>query len=311
MSGVRELREKIDVPDEIKQAGLDGSLVLFVGAGVSMLLGLPSWQGLAASVLEELRTNKYLNYSEIEQLKNLDPKKQLSIAFLIAKQNKYRIETEKYLNKKNRNSAVYEHLNKIGSSCVTTNYDEFLEPKFVNKKDGSKTAPKANRVFDRERMYAKLLNEPGSVVHLHGCIQNADSMVITTKDYLEHYDSEKVQSFLGELFEKKTVLFLGYGLEEAEILETILRRGRVKGETERKRFAIQGFFRSELPLYEKLSEYYENSFGVHLLGFIRDFENYDGLEEIIRSWADQIEIREPPLVEDLNFMNEVLGDEWT
>ena len=69
------------------------------------------------------------------------------------------------------------------------------------------------------------LDRNGNVVHIHGCVDDPDSMVITTRDYLDHYSTTEVQDFLRYLFEKKTVLFLGYGLEEIEVLEYILRRG--------------------------------------------------------------------------------------
>lgn len=89
MSVVPELIDEFFPPEEIVQAGLNGELVLFVGAGASMLLGLPSWSGLALKVLEDLRQAEYLNYSELEQLQTLDAKKQLSIAQLIAEAKKY------------------------------------------------------------------------------------------------------------------------------------------------------------------------------------------------------------------------------
>ena len=309
MGKAPDLREIFNPPDEIVQAGLNGDLVFFVGAGASMLLDLPSWSGLAAKALHDLRQNGLLNYSEIEQLNTLDPKKQLSIAYSIAEDNKHNLDLTKHLTGKSEGDSIFKAINDIGCSCVTTNYDELLAPRFVDTKDGSTTAASVNRVYEREMFFAKLLNEPGVVVHLHGAISKPETMIVTTKDYLEHYDHENVQEFLGELFEKKTILFLGYGLEEAEILEHILRRGAVKPTRDRKRFALQGFFLSQKPLYQNLHTYYEKSFGVHLLGFVRDHENYKCLEAIIKTWANQIEVRKPPLAADYDFMDEVFSDE--
>lgn len=308
MSKVPDLREIFDPPEEITQAGLNGDLVLFVGAGASILLGLPSWEDLASDALAELRKKGFLNYSEVEQLNTLDAKKQLSIAYLKAEDNGYKLDLSKYLKCKGEGDNIYKAINDIGCPCVTTNYDELIAPRFLENPDGSTTPMPVVRISERDKFYAKLLNEPGTVVHLHGAISKPETMIVTTKEYLEHYDHENVQEFLNELFEKKTVLFLGYGLGEAEILEHILRRGSVKTTQDRRRFALQGFFLSQRPLYENLHHYYEKSFGVHLLGFVRDHQNYECLESIVKSWVSQIEIRKPPLVNDIDFMDEVLGD---
>lgn len=306
---IPKLTDEFLPPDEIVQAALSGDLILFVGAGASMLLGLPSWDGLASKALESLRRAGHIDFSELEQLQTLNAKRQLSIAKLIADENKYELKIEQYLAGTSEGDSIYKALNDIGCSCVTTNYDELLSPRYFATKDGSATPVPVNRVSEPDKFFAHLLDEPGTVVHLHGAISNPDTMIVTTTDYLKHYDHEHVQSFLGGLFERKVVLFLGYGLEEAEILEHILRRGRVKNSNERKRFALDGFFRSQIPLYENLCRYYENSFGVHLLGFERDKENYKGLESIIKSWVNKIEIRKPPLIGDVEFMNGVLGNE--
>lgn len=307
MSRPPDLREVPELPIEIRQAALDGDLVLFVGAGVSMIADLPSWEGLAWKVLEDLRQNEYLNYSELEQLKGLDPKKQLSIAELIAKENSISLELPKHLAVGKGDKGIYNYLNRIGCSCVTTNYDELLEPHFYRTKDGSSTTSPVTRVSQKEDFLAGHLNTPGTVVHLHGSVSKQDKMVVTTKQYLEHYDDEMVKHFLGELFEKKTILFIGYRLEEVEILEHILRRGRVRETKDKRRFALMPFFLSQFPLYRMLYEYYLKSFGVHLIGFIRDHKDYKQLEDIIKVWSEQIEVRPPPLVKDLEFMDEVLG----
>ena len=310
MSKVQDLREIFDPPDEIIQAGLNGELILFVGSGVSMLLGLPSWDELSNKVLDELREKKFLNYSEIEMIKSLNPKKKLSIADLIAHENRVELDFKKHLTGKIEGDSIYKAINDIGCPCVTTNYDELLAPRFIETKDGSTTAAPIVRITERDKLFAKLLNEPGTVVHLHGAISKPETMILTTKQYLEHYDHENVQKFLSELFKKKTILFLGYGLEEAEILEYILRKGSAKKETkDRRRFMLQAFFCSQKPLYNNLHMYYEKSFGVYLLGVLKDYENYKCLEKIVESWANQIEIRKPALTNDVDFMDEVLRDD--
>ncbi len=308
MSTAPLLRPMFDPPNEIVQAGLDGDLVLFIGAGASRRLGLPSWSGLSRLVLHDLRQAGLINYSDLEQLRGLDAKKQLSIAHLIAKQNDFVIDYSSYLSNPNGESTIYADINKIGCPCVTTNYDELLEPVHLDADDGSETPTAIKRIVGAEKLYAKHLNDPGCVVHLHGAISDSDFIIVTTRDYLEHYDKEKTQEFLRELFTKKVVLFIGYGLEEAEILELILRKGDARDNKENCRFALQGFFLSEQPLYNNLYSYYEKSFGVQLLGYVRDYDGYAALDKIIRDWSNQLEIRKPPLAVDLDFMDEVLSN---
>ncbi len=289
---------------------MNGNLILFIGAGISRLLGLPSWSGLADKIMEDLREKEFLDYSEIQQLKTLDAKKRLSIAESIAR-DKYNIRNQikSCLSDASEANSIYKALNDIGSSCVTTNYDTLLSPRFNETKDGSTTAHPVKRLSDPEQYLPHWLNEPGTVIHLHGSIENPDTMIITAKDYLEHYDKEKVRVLLKHLFSNHVVLFLGYGLEEAEILEHILRWGEAQKAQERRKFTLQGFFRSEQPLYENLYRYYEGSFGIHLLGFERDKEDYQAQERIIKSWAERIEIKKRPLADDVKFMNEVLRSE--
>lgn len=318
MSKAPDLREIPELPEEIIQAGLNGELVLFVGAGISMLLGLPSWGELAWKVMTELKDKKLLNFSELEQLKTLDPKKQLSIARLILDENRQDLDLAQYFVGFVEGTSIYRSINDIGCACVTTNYDELLAPRYKDTKDDPakpgavKATPvgstDAIRYSHKGDFLAKHMDEPGTVVHLHGAFSCPETMVITTKDYLEHYDHENVQYFLGQLFAKKVVLFIGYGLEEAEILEHILRRGSVGSSKDRRRFALQGYFRSQDPLYRNLHQYYEKSFGVHLIGFVRDHKDYSQQEAILKDWASQIRVNKPSLDADIALMNEVLGN---
>ena len=306
MTRAPDMMEVPDLPDEIKQAALNGGFVMFVGAGVSQLMKLPSWKELAWSALKDLQQAGKLNFSEMDQLKTLDPKKQLSIAELIASENNVPFNLAQHLKHNREEIGIYRYLNKIGCPCVTTNYDELLSPRFVPTDAGTSSPPNIKRIYKTSEFYADHLNSPGTVVHLHGCVIDPSTIIATTQDYLKHYDIGKVQLFLRELFENKVVLFIGYGLGEAELLEHILRRGHVSNPHERKRFALQGFFRSQEPLYRNLHGYYLKSFGVHLIGFVLDHKNYSQLEIIAKTWSELIQVRPPFIADDLDFMDKVI-----
>ena len=297
------------LPESIVQAGKEGQLVLFVGAGASMRVGLPSWPGLASRILDDLRNNGILNYAELDQLKELDARKQLSIATDLAKQKKITLDYRNYLGKPNSDSDIYQYLNSIGCPCVTTNYDELLEP-IISGGIGGNAVPKTGKRFVKpEDLFAAHLDKTGSVIHLHGALSDQDTIVATTKSYLELYDQERTQQFLRDLFSQKVVLFIGYGLEEAEILEHILRRGNARKTGELKRYALQGFFTKQNTLFEQLHQYYTNAFGVELIGFARDEDDYEALDKVLMDWSTRLQINEPTLADGLALIESVLANE--
>ncbi len=307
MSDILEPRPPI--PSEVAEAAKDGRLVLFVGAGASMMLGMPSWGGLASKALNSLVASGSIDFAELEQLKQLDPKKQLSIADFIAQEKGHSLNLSQHL-KTSCESSIYNSINSIKATCVTTNYDHELNPHPLEKPSESEVTPSTNRKSGVENLQAADLKIPGTVIHLHGDMNDSDTMIVTTRDYLAHYDEPKVQHFLAELFESYVVVFIGYGLEEAEILEHILRRSGVKEASKtRQRFLLQPFFTSEQPLYDRLKVYYQKSFGVHLIGYARDKKDYRQLEEVIERWSQKLNVRPPALVDDLDMMDRILIDE--
>lgn len=273
-----------------------------------MLLGLPSWRGMARRQLKCLLKRGVLNFSDIEQLNNLDAKKQLSIAVQTAEDKNISLDLTSGLTGFSEGNSIYKSINDIGCVCVTTNYDKLLSPRCSYTQDGSATPATTNRIYEKHGLLTNYLDTLGTVIHLRGAVDDPDSMVVTTREYLEHYDDLNVKEFLSDLFVRKTVLFIGYGLEEDEVLEHILRRGGVRESDERKRFALQGYYLSEKPLYEKLYDYYKNSFGVHVIGFIRDYKNYKQQEDIFEDWAPKIVVKPPSLAVDIDRINEVLGN---
>ena len=307
------VKDMIEIPAEVKDAAANGTLIFFIGAGVSRLAGLPGWYQWAQNILEQLREKGLMSYAEIEQLKMLDPRKQLSIAKIVAGRNSVKLNFISSLDHKN-NHEVYKFIDQIGCVCVTTNYDNLIgnhTPDFDNYSSNTEIdnlSSRSSRFYKYDDLLEANLRTPGNIIHMHGCIDDPENMIITTGDYLSHYDNEFVKVFLTNLFDKYTVVFLGYGLEEIDILEYILKKGQTKKESTRKRFYLEGFFGYQEELCKNLIDYYRDYFGVHLLGFKRDKNDFNQLTVILKKWSSELKVSSPALVEDLSFIDEVLNN---
>jgi hypothetical protein len=225
-----------EIPDSLMAACKRGELIVFVGAGVSRLLGAPSWAGLADKALDELHRNGGLSFSEKTQLTSLDARKKLSIAEIIAGRTGFNLDYERLLNvKAESQSTICSDIVSIGAPIVTTNYDDWLDIELSKKiqknsdLDDSHTRPMDTRppIFcDRIDLTIDKLFNSDTIIHLHGGMKNRKSMIVTSAEYFEHYSSDMVKEFLKTLFGRFVVLFIGYGLEEAEILEFIFSKAK-------------------------------------------------------------------------------------
>jgi len=291
------------VPEELVAAAESGMLVVFIGAGISRLVGCPSWDGFASSVLDQL-TPEVIDYHERSLINSMpDPRKKLSIAKIIEEENGINIDYKSIFHVANRKSDIYQFINQFACTFVTTNYDKLIEPEI------SATKPDEEwRFYNIDDILRDKLDDQGNVIHLHGCVDNAKSMVVTTKDYLGHYASDEIPKFLEYLFKKKTVLFLGYGLEETEILEYILKGSNQLGSEEKRLFILQGFYNAEMSLFDKLEKYYAQSFNAELIGFPKDYSDYEHQKEIIRNWVDKLSFSSVAVVDELAAMEDELND---
>ncbi len=290
---------------EIEDSAQSGELVVFVGAGISRLVNCPTWEGFADKILSQLVPTG-IDYYELSQIQAIpDPKKKLSIARIVAQEKKIDLNYKAIFEIKAPDPNIYTYLNKFNCTFVTTNYDKLLLPQ------SRKSEPEENwRFYHKTDLLREKLDVNGNVVHLHGCVDDPNSMVITTRDYLDHYSRMEVQEFLTYLFESKTVLFLGYGLEEIEVLEYILRRGGTanKSKTPRiKRFILQGFFNAEMALFQKLESYYRETFVADLIGFPKDYRSYFQQEEILATWSEKLTFGGMALTDEADALEEEIN----
>jgi hypothetical protein len=325
----------IDIPESLKNAADGEGLALFIGAGVSMLGKCPSWNDLADNALKKCTKN----LAEFELLKNLAPRIKLSIACSLAKEKNQIIPFEELLHShdkelKNQDANdIYKALCGLSNFIVTTNYDRWFEKyneqRNIPNNDKLRKAhneqpdmshsskqldiPKKERYYKKEGLENIEISKP-FIVHLHGALDDPQSMVLTTGNYIERYASSTDKDgnelnqtlvFLRELFKQKNVLFIGYSLEELEILEYVIQKTK-NGNKEH--FILQGFFSFQDSVSKSMERYYKNECRITLIPFCRDDNDWLQLKHVIEYLVEEIPALSPTVIRAKQEMEALLDD---
>ena len=310
---IDEIPKYPPIPETLRVAANLKLLVPFIGAGVSRVGGYPGWVGLAQRAMSYFIDQQKFDHARFDQISELPPRLKLSLAVDLEKEHELTIDFRKILTPaEGKNVArrdVYEKVHRFwrfSDIFVTTNYDEELDnlvpPSLTSKGDATQdhTTIGPSVIYKPQDIIVDLLDHKQTVVHIHGSVRDRNSMVLTTLNYLETYQGNrheggqyienKFLTFLDQLFRTRNVLFIGYGLEELEILEYVIQKGlqeRFSHKGRIRHFLLQGFFSHQLSLARSLEGYFR-SFGIQLLPFSRDERNWDSLIDVLEKVCDEL-----------------------
>jgi len=193
------------LPDlrRIKEASLKGKLVIFVGSGISMNSGLPSWDDLINKLCDELPDS--ITNEETDKLK-------------LAQIYKNSFGTKDFFEKiKNQISKkefepnlLHQLIIKLNPShIVTTNYDNLIEKAAeLNNKPFFKVNKDSDLPYSN---YSKL------IIKMHGDL-DAKNIVLTEDDYFEYSTNfPLIESFVKSLFASHLILFVGFSFNDINL----------------------------------------------------------------------------------------------
>jgi len=276
-----------DLPKEIKDAVVYNNLVLFIGAGVLRIKGCKGWNELARTLIDLCFTKTKkgkigtcINYKEKESLcNNTDQKKIITICYEILKKNGYEEEFYKEMEKSFEGKSdldIYEDLYYLRAINITTNADEHFDKYFKN----------LDIHYDFDHNIVPDI-KCGKLYKIHGTITKRDSLVFTVSQYFNRYKDPNFKDFLENIFKGKyTVLFIGYGLSEFELLDFLF----TKTETaiEKRMFILMPFYLKEDSFLEIEKNYYETNLGIQIVPYAKDEKGYNQLYDVIKEWRKKI-----------------------
>lgn len=257
--------------------------ILFAGAGVSMTVGLPSWQTLIEHIAQELDIDlsqfcgtdiNYLTLAEFYRLK------QGSIGPLRSWMDRNWTIPEETL----KASRVHELICRLDFPIVyTTNFDRNMETAFeLHGKDFVKIVSAKD--------IARISEGMPQIVKYHGDFDDDDSIVIAETDYLERlsFESPLDIKFRSDAL-GKTILFIGYSMTDLNIRFLLHRLWKTWGGSgyERDRPPSYVFMLRPNPVEQAVLE----QWGLRVL-MERDCAPEEALETFLAKLAEGVEANE-------------------
>lgn len=198
---------EITIPHSLQNAIKENKLLLFIGAGVSKMSGMPLWNEIVMEVLQNPSIEKgqgYLNALKQElfpALEILDKIKESNIKDVY--------EAFEASTKKTIKHPIYEKLASLSRKIITTNYDTLIEYNTEIE------------VIDPSSPYrlSKLDHADEFILKIHGNCNAIDHAVIFSSDYDSLYSSnDGLAKFqLQKLISSHSCLFIGFSMNDPYI----------------------------------------------------------------------------------------------
>lgn len=277
-----------DISDQIVDAINRNTLAVFIGAGVSRVLGCNGWDDLSERLIKRCTSTKMsdglpcLEEQDADVLRDYDNKKKITICkqilyeygceadFFDEIERSLKADPDKLITRN-----IYDELWGFRALYITTNVDEYFDVKFTSPRIAYQTEDFIKEL-DRNKLY-----------HIHGKLSDRGSVVLTIPQYITRYNASEFQEFLKSIFATYTVLFIGYGMEEFELLDFIIGKYKPGDEIELKHHILKPFKTGEEKTL-KFEEYYYNPMGINVIPYHIGNGDYGTLYDVIRAWNREI-----------------------
>jgi hypothetical protein len=231
----------IPVPASLVRHLKAGRCALFVGAGLSAGAGLPGWIQLLEILVNEVQSEDPSAATGPELRKLLGAGKLLEVA----DHCRQRLGERRYqelLGEQLRGGSGAVPLNHSiitqlpFSAIVTTNYDKLLERAYTLIRGD---LPKVVTARDRESLGSLLFNGGFFILKAHGDIDDAESLVLTSRDYREIIHANPAfDALFSALLMTRSILFVGYSLADPDFRLLMDRQLSAFGENIPERYAV-------------------------------------------------------------------------
>lgn len=270
-------------------------LVIFAGAGVSALFGLPLWNNFSRMLLDACYSDGYISYHDKENFLSSvgsDSKMLITLVYNIYEEkkelNKFYEHFKTFLKSSNNKNEedIISAFKQMKACIITTNADLSLDQCVYSEENDIYYK---NSFFDNNSEINFGVNNP-IVIHIHGSVRDEESLVFTMKKYLERYErgKETFDNIMRRLLNNpdNTILFIGSSMTEMELLQYIIKGdGKISN-----RFILNGFYENQSLMANVMENYYMDCFGIRQISYSMDDYGYNNIVNFIKQLANEISL---------------------
>ena len=204
------------IPTTLEDAVRERKCILFVGSGLSVAAGYPSWGDLVLFLVEEARK---MPHARVNGLDEIIAEKDYGMLAEFARSalapSQFATLLKQKLGARAKPTKVHELIASTDyRGLITTNYDRLIETTVTLTRQWQPA------IFTPETMEAlamALSNPEFFIFKLHGDVGSIDNIVLTDRDYDRLIlRSPHVRSFLQAVVLTYTLLFVGYSLRDPD-----------------------------------------------------------------------------------------------
>lgn len=277
-----------NVPRELVDQIARGNCVAFVGAGLSQGANLPGWQELLLQMLDWSEKHGV----DLADRAELESYIEAGDLLLVAEEMRERLGKDDFrrfmaeIFRKPGLQPTDTHMLLPGipfTAALTSNYDTLLESAYTLARGG--TPPHVFTHADYPELSAALRSGEFYMLKVHGTVDRIQTVILGRSDYREVMHANRAyRHHLMALFSIKTVLFLGFGLTDPDLLPLLEELRATFRDYTGKHYALMNTW--EAPAIKQRR--FERDYGIQIIPYMPSAPDHPEVQMFLASLVEEV-----------------------
>lgn len=293
-----------NIPRLLRESLESNRLVLFVGSGVSRTAKAPTWKQLVEGLVERFREECVdVQYeTQLRRLLNGTADDLIwAVEYLKSIRRDIVDDQVRKICKNLTPHTIHDIIVKVPcAGIITTNFDNLIERAYIAER-GNVDVVLPNNVDG----LARLEDRSPWILKLHGSFENAESTVLSLTEYESLMNKPSIASTVSRLFQRYTILFIGFGLRDPDTIQQISQL----------RMLFEGYQRRHYALFEKdaidevHAKVFSDVYGIQILYYTKSSDSHPEVGVFLNSLSKHCSSGPVKPISKLFFIVKSLADD--